>query len=489
MAGANEANVRIRMSADTSGGKEAQRVLDGVEKSARKAEAATKSAGAASGTAGGAISGAFKTANGAISKASEAVGAFTRALGLIGLAVSAVQIVIAAFQKMKDWLDRDKTAAEELARAIQDRRNAEAVDHARESYDRLNKAISETLARQQQLQRLADTRKGVERANEDAQIDLEEQQAVDKIDVNDPDYAEKVELVRSGFSRRRATLKSRRAVADAIERRTRLMEGSQSSEEQADMLEKEVYGKGAAAVSSMRRQRRGEKDPARQKKLDEQINQMVEENARKIEEARKLREAAAAMRKEIKALSGSESAALKTEKTEVLRIDAADAATRRRMEANRAERERRAGEEAARRASERLAAEKDARTISFGNDRIKTLQGDIEYQNGRLEAAGSRANKEDLDVYLAQRRLGDFDLAHAGRRMNRKMRGERASLEAEVRREEAEAAEAKANFEQVRSSVGERLRQINEEIREFKREIDAATSRQNARADNGGASQ
>lgn len=474
--------VSIKLAADTSGGKEAQKALDDVAKSAKNAESATK-------TSTGVIAGAFKTANGAISKATAAVGAFTRALGLIGMAISGVQLIISCFEKLKDWLDRDRKAAEELSRAIQDRRNAEAVENAKASYDRLNKSISETIAKRQQLDRLDDTRKGVERANEDAQIDLEEQQAVDRIDVNDPDYAEKVALTRSGFARRRTALKSRRAVEDAVERRTRLLEGSQSNVEQADRLEKEAYGKGADAVSSMRRQRRGENDPERQKKLDEQIDQMVAENARKIEEARKLREAAAGMRKEIAALSGSESAALKTEKTEVLRINASDAATRRRMEANRAERERKSEEEAGRRASEQLAAEKDARTIAFGNDRLQALQGDIEYQNGRLEAAGSRANKEDQDVYLAQQRLGDFDRAHAGRRMNRKMRGERASLEAEVRREEAEAAEAKANFEQVRSSVGETLRQINEEIREFKREVDAATSRQNARADNGGASQ
>ena len=68
------------------------------------------------------------------------------------------------------------------------------------------------------------------------------------------------------------------------------------------------------------------------------------------------------------------------------------------------------------------------------------------------------------------------------------MQGARKDLAAEVRREEEEASEARAEFRRTETSVGETVRKLLEEMRKFNADYNRATSRMNVRSE-GGASQ
>ena len=96
------------------------------------------------------------------------------------------------------------------------------------------------------------------------------------------------------------------------------------------------------------------------------------------------------------------------------------------------------------------------------------------------------------DVLDAARGRVDALLAHAanrGKGWKRYAQGARKDLAAEVRREEEEASEARAEFKRTETSVGETVRKLLEEMRKFNADYNRATSRMNVRSDNGGASQ
>ena len=152
-------------------------------------------------------------------------------------------------------------------------------------------------------------------------------------------------------------------------------------------------------------------------------------------------------------------------------------------------RARRTNAEAARSLADRQEqVAKDQATISGAAGRKAEIQARIDAENARLQAAADRSNKEDRDVYLAQRRLEQADAGNRGKGWKRYAQGARKDLAADVRREEDEAAEAKVSFERTKNAVAETLKTLNEEMRKFEADLKAAQSRMKVNAD-GGASQ
>lgn len=336
-----DTTIHIKTTADNSGAKSTEKALGGVENAAKRAS--------------GGISGAFKSVSGAVSKASAAVGQFTKALGLIGMAISGVQLIVGLFQKVRDWLARNKKAAEELNKAIQDAKNAAAVDNAAASYEKLNKRISETLRLEQERDRLAAQKQSADRSAEDQFAELEMQRELATVAADDPDRAQKETLIRNKYARAASDRNTIRARQDLAERIRKLSDGSADDDSRADAFEREIE-KSGDAVGSLRRQIAAEKDPERKKVLEGQLDAIIKENQKKRDSASKLRESAKSKQAEASNLLGSDRAEVYRNKAENLRLDASDRDARNQMSANASERRRKDDERKAR--DEQLAGQR-----------------------------------------------------------------------------------------------------------------------------------
>ena len=445
MADNHDTIVKIKTEGDTSGAQKVEKSLDGVGAAAKRAEgAASQSASKAAG-AWGAFSGAVRTATGVLRT-------FMGALGLIGFAVSAIQTVVGLFQKLKDWLDRDKKAAEELARQIQDAKNKAAIEASAAAYEKLNAKVAETLRLEKERDRLADQKLG--------------QQA--GLDRNDPDYAEKAELVRSKYTRIRSKRAAERARTDRITQQQRLTGLADEKEAQADAIEKGIDDDDT--VISLKRQRTAEKDPERKKNLEQQIEKLVEENKKKLAEAKKLRAEADSLRKEAVNLFGADKAAQISDKATNVAQDAADADTRRRIGARREEEKRKAEEAAAKEAAKAAQAAADEKTVADGRAKISELEGNASTERARAQAAADRYAAEQGDVIAAQGRY-DMIVANGGSRK------EKSAALAALQKEQAEAQEAQHEMERVAAQVAGTLQGINAQIKALASAVQKAENR------------
>lgn len=467
----NESIVKIKTVADNSGAESAQKAHDKVGDSAKKAEdASAQSAQKAAG--------AWQRFSGAVSSVGRAIGTVTKALGFIGLAMRTVETLVGWFQKLKDWLDRDKKAAEELARQIQDQKTVAAIDAAAKAYGKLKESVAETLRLEKERERLADQKLSQDRAAEDAQTELEMQQELAGLDRNDPDYAQKAELVRSKYTRIRSARAVERARADRITQQTRLQGAADEKEEQAAALENQVYeGPAGERVIALKGLIHDEKDGERRKKLQGELEKMVAEQKRKLAEAKKLRDEAASLRREAENLFGADRAATISNQAVNVAQDAADADMRRQMEQNRTAREdaareakRKADEAAAKEAAKAAQAAVDKDTVVNGRSELEGLQLNADAARAQAQSAADAYAKEQGDVFAAQNRY-DMLVQNGGSKK------EKSAALAALQKEKAEAQEAQHEMEKVAAEVANVLQGINAQIKTLSNAVQKAESR------------
>ena len=458
-----EVIVKTKVVADTAG--------------AESTKAAVKEFGDQAKTSATVASTAFGAFSKAVSAAGRVVGSFTRALGLIGLAMNAVNLLIDGFQKVKEWLDKDRKAAEELARSIQDAKNKAAIEASAAAYAKLNTQLAEAVRLEQERDRNAAQRQSIERAAEDAQTELEMQRELAGLDRNDPDYAENAELVRSKYARLRAQRAADRASRDLNARQMGLYAKADANEERAGAYEKDVYGKTGDAVISIKNQLAREKAPERRKDLEAQLDRLLAEQKKKLDKIKELRDEAESLRKEAASLMGGDTAAIINAKAVGVAQDAADADTVRRRDANRAARA-----EAERQAAEKKAAEvaqraADEKTVAEGTAKMAELGSAASSEEARAEAAADAYAKEGADVVAAQGRY-DMLVANGGSRR------ERSAALAALQQEQREAEEAKLEMERTAAQVATTLKGIKEQINALSRAVKQAQSRlSNSQAD------
>lgn len=451
---------------------------DASEKAAEKAERASNAAADASSQSANRAAGAWERFSGAVGKCKSVIGTFMGALSVVGFAIQGVQLVISTFQKLKDWLDRDKKTAEELARQIQDQKTVAAVEAAAKAYEKLNAKVAETLRLEKERDRLADQKLSQERAAEDAQTELEMQQELAGLDRNDPDFVQKAELVRSKYTRIRSARAVERARADRVTQQTRLQGAADEKEEQAAALENQVYeGSAGERVIALKGLIHDEKDDERRKKLEGELEQMVAEQKRKLAEAKKMRDEAASLRREAENLFGADRAAMISNQAVNIAQDAADEDTRRQMEQNRTAREdaareakRKADEAAAKEAAKAAQAAADKETVANGKSELEGLQLNADAARARAQAAADSYAKEQGDVVAAQNRY-DMLVQNGGSRK------EKSAALAALQKEKAEAQEAQHEMEKVAAEVANVLQGINAQIKTLANAVQKAESR------------
>lgn len=451
-----EVIVKTKVVAETSGADKAKAAIKGIGDEAKKQKSIA--------------SAAFGGFSSAVNAAGRAIGAFTKALGIIGFAIQGVQLAIDVFQKVKDWLDRDRKAAEELARAVQDAKNKAAVEASAAAYEKLNARIAEAVRLEQERDNNAAKRQSIERATEDARTELEMQKELAGLDRDDPDYASNAELVRSKYARIRAQRAADRALRDNNAQQLSLYERADANESRAVEYEKDVYGKSGDAVISLKNQIAKEKDPERKKSLDAQLDELIKQQRQKLDAVKKLRDEAESLRQEAASLVGGGTAALVSAKAVGVAQDAADADTRRRMAEARAAREAAAKAEADKAAAAAAQFAADRATAAKGRAGILELEASASSERAREQAARDRYSAEAGDVRDAQNAY-DMLVANGGSRKDRS-----AALAA-LQKEQAEADEAKHEMERVAAQVASTLQGINAQIKALASAVQKAESR------------
>ena len=471
--------IHLKTTSDNSGAKETEKALDGVRDAAGRAAGGIskpsresmnlrRSLGDLAGVVSGKVKGAFTSLNGVVNTAAKAIGEVTKALGVVGFAIQGVKLVIDAYKALKEWLNRSKKEAEELAKTLQDARIKASVDAAIASYIRLNGQIAETLRMEGERVKIANQLKANNRALEDARIDNAEQTELNALDRNDPDYDARAALVGEQYRRKRADLKTSRDLADISERQDRLYADADTKTQQANAFDKEVEKTGERVID-LKRKIHAERDPERAKTLDQELDKLIDEQQRKTEAAKKLRQDASSMTDEALSLEGAKSAVILNGRTEGLRSDAAVADANRKIALGQ---QQRAAAEAQKKAAEdaRKAAEQD-RAQKLASERASLIS-----QRDQLVAQMSEAQRARE---LAAGRLAGAWTSYEA---------DSGSTPAEMQRryqaaQRAESAAEKA-LRQADSTIEKTARQM-ELVAEKLSRVDEALGRQSTHNDEG----
>lgn len=471
--------IHLKTTSDNSGAKETEKALDGVKdaagraaggisKPARESMNLRRSLGELAGVVSGKVKGAFTSLTGVVSTAAKAIGGVTKALGVIGFAIQGVQLVIDAYKALKEWLNRSKKEAEELAKTLQDARIKASVDAAIASYIRLNGQIAETLRMEGERVKIANQLKANNRALEDARIDNAEQTELNALDRNDPDYDARAALVSEKYRRKRADLKTSRDLADISERQDRLYADADTKTQQANAFDKHVEKTGGR-VTELKRLIHKERDPERAKTLAQELDKLIDEQRKKTEAAKKLRQDASSMTDEAISLEGAKSAVILNGRTEGLRSDAAVSDANRKITLGQ---QQRAAAEAKKKAEEdaRRAAEQE-RAQKLASERVSLIS-----RRDQLAAQMSEAQRA--------RELASRQLAGAWTSYER----DSGSTPAEMQRryqtaQRAESAAEKA-LRQADSTIEKTARQM-ELVAEKLSRVDEALGRQSTHNDEG----
>ena len=464
--------IHIKTTSDNSGAKETEKALDGVRdaagraaggisKPARESTNLRRSLGDLAGVVSGKVKGAFTSLNGVVNTAAKAIGEVTKALGVVGFAIQGVKLVIDAYKALKEWLNRSKKEAEELAKTMQDARIKASIDAAIASYIRLNGQIAETLRMEGERVKIANQLKANNRALEDAWIDNAEQTELNALDRNDPDYDARAALVSEKYRRKRADLKTSRDLADISERQDRLYADADTKTQQANAFDKEVEKTGERVIE-LKRQIHAERDPERAKTLDQELDKLIAEQQKKIEAAKKLRQDADSMIDEALSIEGAKSAVILNGRTEGLRSDAAVSDANRKIALGQ---QQRAAAEAQKKAAEQDRAQK------LASERASLIS-----QRDQLRAQMSEAQRSRE---LAAGRLAGAWTSYEA---------DSGSTPAEMQRryqaaQRAESAAEKA-LRQADSTIEKTARQM-ELVAEKLSRVDEALSRQSTHNDEG----
>lgn len=501
MADRHDMTIGIGLKADLEGGVQTEKQLEKVRQKARELGKDANDAGNQAGASFGRLQ--------------KTVGTLKAALTGFGVA-GMFTALIAGVQKITESFGHAKRAAEDFAKEQAGIAESKAIDALVSDYDRLKASIAASTAEQNRQLDLIDAEVSARRRLDAAKLASEKERALAALDPSSPDYAEKVKAVETRFGAAEAAMRASNADEDVTLAKQRLVdqagakdqeaaaegarqkairaqlnaarrEQSRASIEAVELNDNDKTGVLSALGTTMNQLFTGDwgrmadaktaAGDAVRKEAEKRAQEAERKAAQLQEQLRASEERQAELQKEAEQLR--KKANVKGGEHEAARIE-------RETEESRA---RRTNAESARAlADKQEQVAKDQATIAGYAGRKAEIQAKIDAENARLQAAADRANKEDRDVYLAQRRLEQGDAENSGRGWKRYVQGARKDLAADVRREEDEAAEAKAAFGRTKNAVAETLKKLNEEMRKFEADLKAAQSRMKVNSD-GGASQ
>ena len=232
-------NVKLKITADGSGAKAAEKSIKGVGDTAKKTAADTKGGLEKMQAATGRVSGAF-----------EAMKKVLTGFGIGGL----VMAVVGGISKISSSFNHAQKQAEEFQK-IQDNLNREkAIAALAADYQKLTEAINASAAAQNHQLELIDQEVINRRRLRDAKLEAAREDEIAKLDENASDYAEQLDRIEKKYAR----LKAAHANSDAIEN---LVLERQKQEQKADqtLAQAEAQDKATKVLAARRRNLQGKK--------------------------------------------------------------------------------------------------------------------------------------------------------------------------------------------------------------------------------------
>lgn len=221
MTNGGQVEQKIKISLDKRGADEAIAANDKVAASAERAHARA--------------SAATNQSVGAFGKLQSSIGLVRRALAGFG-AVAIFTSVVAGVGKIIESFTNAKKKAEEFKKAQDELANNKLKELA-EDYKHIGDALAKAASAEARTNQRIDDDIANRRAKDAASLDLAEQQALDELDPDDADYAEKAARIKADYASRRDKLKRSNAVEDVVIERQKLTGQADLKDREAENLE------------------------------------------------------------------------------------------------------------------------------------------------------------------------------------------------------------------------------------------------------------
>ena len=472
-----DTTIKIGMDADLSGGVQTEKQLDAIRRKAKQM--------GDDGTA-------------AAVKATSALGTLRRSVMMLRSALTGfgvVALVQQAINSFKEWRKSIQDAegkAKALRDAMREAADAKAAKEMAAAYNEVAESIAKAADARKRANDLLSEEVRIRREAEDANIDLEEAQALAAVDENDPAAEERRTAIKSQFAARRAQGAASRKREDVILRMTALDQEARTSDEAANALAATL---GADRTELLRARISARSNRAFAAEMNDRDVTWYGRRQR-TEEGDAVRAGYAKRADEAEARAEKLEADIKKKEAEIAkyRADAEDARTRHGMMGTALSAADTAGNAAgitsgmSTSAAARALGKKEAQiaadesTIAQGPGKIAALQKQIAAVEAQRSSAISADAKEQQDALLAQRALDSFNLS--GRRRNGTgVQAQRSALEDDVARETAEASQSRAQLQSTLATLAATLKGLNADLKKVERDVDAAVKRQNATND------
>ena len=221
MTNGGQVEQKIKISLDKRGADDAIAANDKVASSAERAHARA--------------SAATHQSVGAFGKLQSSIGLVRRALAGFG-AVAIFTSLVAGIDKIIESFSNARKKAEEFKKA-QDELADNKLKALADEYSHIADALDKAAAAESRTSQRIDDDIANRRAKDSAALDLAEQQALDELDPNDADYAEKAARIKADYATRRDTLKRSNAVEDVVMERQKLAGQANLKDREAENLE------------------------------------------------------------------------------------------------------------------------------------------------------------------------------------------------------------------------------------------------------------
>lgn len=429
-----------------------------------------------------------------VAQKAELLGKVMRGLGYIAI----VQQAISLYNSLRDRMNAAKEAAEKLADQQADAKAKQAIEDQKTAYDNLKNsmaALNAELARKAELEAIS---QGGARGIEDARSLVSEQTELSGISFDDPERKEKEDAVRAKYARQRAITSASREKEDAVLARQRFGAEAEtkdkaalSVDEQASETERLLEAQRAQqkhwrtmAQKSMSwgsfydniRYHGPEEKPSVETPESKAFAAKAEAAEKRAAELEKLwedqRKNAASLRTEAEQSRGKAAATYGVVTAADIKVNAAD------MEGSRNVRSADYAVDAAR-------TDRETKTRAQADD--------LANKQAQAEALREKAGTAETELHglrtTAQREMVDVDRAQYAydKLPSRQRKGrEGQALEAEVRRQEAEAREANTALAEAIPSLGKIISESLEQAKRLEAEVKKALGRQsNSRTETG----
>lgn len=369
--------------------------------------------------------GAVKRLQGAFASAARGIGAVTRALGVVGFAIQGVRLVVDAVRTLHAWVTKGRAAAESLRRELEQARYERGVESAVKEYKKLNDEIARTIRLEKERAAIKGRQTAGRRDAEDARLELAKQREIAALDPASEDYVRRKREIEDRYAAKAAGASAARSKEDRdaelevmkkeLAARERQVAGQKASRDadlkEADAARREIEQRerGRAWLNAMGPlgEKEREENEGRIEELEKREKAARSRAEGKAPAIQAAEDAAEILREQIKAALGAAAGAYPRAEASRLAIaqGARERATdERRKEQEKAEAEAKKAQAEAKKAESgrlELAKQKEINGIDIGDPHYEKKRKAIERKYAYFEAEGLNTEEDRKAATLA----------------------------------------------------------------------------------------